>query len=54
MRFYRQPRRFYVGIDLHARSLYLCILNTPQEKVTIAHPSAVRSLDFFGHVAVRQ
>ena len=27
MRFYQQPHRFYCGVDLHARSMYLCILD---------------------------
>ncbi len=27
MRFYNQQHRFYCGIDLHARSMYLCILD---------------------------
>ena len=27
MRFYNQPHQFYCGIDLHARTLYLCILD---------------------------
>jgi transposase len=27
MRFYQQQHRFYCGIDLHARSMYLCILD---------------------------
>src|ERR1700759_3710372 len=27
MRFYNQSHRFYAGVDLHARSLYLCILD---------------------------
>ena len=27
MRFYTQQHRFYAGIDLHARSLYLCVLD---------------------------
>jgi hypothetical protein len=27
MRFYTQQRDFYCGIDLHARSMYLCILD---------------------------
>ena len=27
MRFYNQPHRFYAGVDLHARSLYLCVLD---------------------------
>jgi hypothetical protein len=27
MRFYTNQHQFYCGIDLHARSMYLCILN---------------------------
>src|SRR6266498_4013325 len=27
MRFYNQPHPFYAGIDLHARSLHLCVLD---------------------------
>ena len=27
MRFYTQPHRFYCGVDLHARTMYLCILD---------------------------
>src|SRR6202043_306185 len=27
MRFYNKAHRFYCGIDLHARSMYLCILD---------------------------
>jgi len=27
MRFYQQQHRFYCGVDLHARSMYLCILD---------------------------
>ena len=32
MRFYNQPHRFYCGVDLHARTMYLCILdaNSPR------------------------
>jgi transposase len=28
MRFYNQPHRFYCGVDLHARTLSLCVLDT--------------------------
>jgi|GEM_PF-6066912 len=28
MRFYKQSHRFYCGVDLHARTMYLCILAT--------------------------
>jgi transposase len=31
MRFYTQQHKFYGGIDLHARSMYLCILNQDGE-----------------------
>ena len=27
MRFYTQQHQFYCGIDLHARSMYVCILH---------------------------
>ena len=31
MRFYTQQHKFYCGIELHARSMYLCILNQDGE-----------------------
>src|SRR5262245_60072032 len=33
MRFYQQAHAFYCGVDLHARTMYLCILNQAGEKV---------------------
>jgi transposase len=33
MKFYTQQHKFYCGIDLHARSMYLCILNQEGEIV---------------------
>ena len=27
MKFYTQQHRYYCGIDLHARTMYLCVLN---------------------------
>jgi transposase len=27
MRFYNQPHRFYCGVDLHARTMYVCVLD---------------------------
>jgi transposase len=33
MRFYTKQHRFYCGIDLHARTMYLCILNQAGETV---------------------
>jgi len=31
MRFYTQQHQHYCGIDLHARSMYVCILNQAGE-----------------------
>ncbi len=31
MRFYTQQHQYYCGIDLHARSMYLCILDQSGE-----------------------
>ena len=28
MRFYDRPHRFYAGVDLHARTLHLCVLDS--------------------------
>jgi transposase len=33
MRFYKNQHQFYIGIDLHARTMYICILNTTGEIV---------------------
>jgi transposase len=33
MRFYTKPHQFYCGIDLHARTMYVCILNQDGEIV---------------------
>jgi transposase len=33
MRFYTQQHKFYCGIDLHARTMYVCILNQAGETV---------------------
>ena len=35
MRFYTRQHKFYCGIDLHARTMYVCILN--QEGVVLVH-----------------
>lgn len=32
MRFYNQPHEFYCGVDLHARTLYLCVFDHAGEK----------------------
>jgi transposase len=45
MRFYNQPHRFYCGVDLHARTLSLCILDaagtTVLHTTIVASPNAV-------------
>jgi len=35
MRFYTKQHRYYCGIDLHARSMYVCILDN--EGNTLVH-----------------
>ena len=46
MRFYTQQHRFYCGVDLHARTMYLCILNAAGQVVFdrnfAADPAAFR------------
>ena len=32
MRFYNQQHRYYCGIDLHARKMYVCILDQQGKK----------------------
>jgi transposase len=45
MRFYTKPHQFYCGIDLHARTMYVCILDHHGEIVVHrnmkAHPDAL-------------
>ena len=33
MRFYNEQHRFYCGVDLHARTMYLCILDAEGKTV---------------------
>ena len=33
MRFYTKPHQYYCGIDLHAKTMYLCIINAAGETV---------------------
>jgi transposase len=44
MRFYNQPHRFYCGVDLHARTLSLCVLdatgNAVLQQTLLASPQA--------------
>jgi transposase len=52
MRYYTQPHRFYAGIDLHARTLHLCVLDQQGtvvcDKNLPAKPEALlRALDPF-------
>jgi len=45
MRFYTQQHRFYCGIDLHARTMYVCIMN--QEGTIIVHKNIPSKPDTF-------
>jgi transposase len=40
MRFYTKPHKFYCGIDLHARTMYVCILNQDGEILLHRHMPA--------------
>jgi transposase len=40
MRFYTKPHQFYCGIDLHARTMYLCVLNQAGEILLHRHMPA--------------
>ena len=45
MRFYTQQHQFYCGIDLHARSMYVCIVN-PEGEIML-HRNMKASPDTF-------
>ena len=45
MRFYTNQHKFYCGIDLHARTMYLCILD--QEGKIILHRDIKTNPDIF-------
>ncbi len=45
MKFYTQQHRYYCGIDLHARTMYLCVLN--QQGEILLHRNMPCSPDFF-------
>src|SRR5436309_12422823 len=45
MKFYTQQHRYYCGIDLHARTMYLCVLN--QQSEILLHRNMPCSPDFF-------
>jgi hypothetical protein len=40
MRFSCQPHRFYCGVDLHARTMYLCVLDHQGQVVLERNPPA--------------
>ena len=45
MRFYTKEHKYYCGIDLHARSMYICILD--QEGKTVLHRNRQASPEAF-------
>ena len=50
MRFYTEQHRFYCGVDLHARTMYLCILDD-QGKAVLAQTLAAGPEPFLRAVA---
>ncbi|SES77377.1 Transposase, partial [Thalassotalea agarivorans] len=58
MKFYTKLHDFYCGIDLHARILYVCILNRDGEKVVHqkikAEQAALNQLlsPYFGNIVI--
>jgi hypothetical protein len=42
MRFYEQPHGFYAGIDLHARRLHLCVLDSNGQGMRASGDAGVR------------
>ncbi len=42
MRFYTQQHQYYGGIDLHARSMYLCILDQAGQVLVPATSGRIR------------
>ena len=49
MRFYTKQHRYYCGIDLHARSMYLCILDTHGEMLLPRARPILRRTSFRQH-----
>ena len=46
MRFYKNHHQFYIGIDLHARNMYVCVINNLGEKVFHKNlPCSVENLE---------
>ncbi len=45
MKFYNQQHKYYCGIDLHARKMYVCILN--QKGKTKVHGNIKTDLEAF-------
>ena len=43
MRFYKNQHQFYIGIDLHARTMYVCVINNTGE--TVFHKNMECSTD---------
>ena len=43
MRFYKNQHQFYIGIDLHARTMYICVINNIGE--TLFHKNMICSKD---------
>ena len=35
MRFYKNQLQFYIGIDLHARTMYICVINNSGKDIVV-------------------
>ena len=54
MRFYQQQHRYYCGVDLHARSMFICILDQSGEvKAALGRPSRCVWCRFHAAAAMR-
>ena len=40
MKFYTKQHKYYCGIDLHARSMYVCVLDSEEEVFHKQHGGA--------------
>ena len=49
MRFYNQAHAFYCGVDLHARTMYLCVLNHAGQKLLQHARVIMRQVDHLKH-----
>ena len=54
MRFYTQQHQHYCGVDLHTRTMYLCILSSPYSRTVGRHYPVVRKCEKLEDLGARQ